>query len=183
MPANIRHQTLYVITGNPDTVNEATPYYGGQLGQRVTDTLGREYQYVKHDSGATSSTSVGVSAANQLAYWKDRTDYLVTNDSAQAIGGAGLGTSNFRNEVAGIYRNAVTAGNYCFVLQRGENINVKSASGTYVAGDFVVANTGTAADATVVAVGTAPTVKTIGTAAGARSGSNTPTDVDISQQE
>ncbi len=159
MPNANRTQTVYVSTGNPDTVNETTPYFPGQLGQAF-DKEDRAYQYVQLDSGATVSAASGVVAANELAYWKDRSQYIVTNDSSQALFQA---TANsFRNNVAGIFRNAMTAGNYGFVLQRGRSINVKEA-GSATAGTILIANTSaTAADALGVAINTAPNCQPLG---------------------
>ena len=70
-------------------------------------------------------------AANQLAYWKDKSQYIVTNDVTQAnaanMAGVAWANSGFRNYVAGIFRSAVTAGRYCDILQRGRNISVSEA--------------------------------------------------------
>ena len=159
MPNANRSQTVYVSTGNPDTVNDSTPYFPGQLGQAM-DVNDRAYQYVQLDSGATVSSPAGVVAANEVAYWKDRSQYIVTNDSSQALFQA---TANsFRNNVAGIFRNAMTAGNYGFVLQRGRSINVKEA-GSATAGMILIANTSaTAADTLGVAINTAPNCQPLG---------------------
>lgn len=179
MPANTTHQTIYQTTGNPATVNDATQYKAGELGQHQTDTFGATWQRVQLDSGATSATAVGVVAAGQLAYWKDKSAYIVTNDSAQALGANVGGNSEFRNEVAGVFGAAITSGYFCFVQQRGR-ADVKAASGgTYTVGNSAVANTGTVADCTTVAVGTALTVNQIGIVAGARSAPNAPIDLTI----
>ena len=182
MPANRVVETVYLDrSGSYDSFNQATLYKPGELGARAVDTTSKEYQLVRLDSGATSATALGVVAANQLAFWKDKTNFIVTNDTVQALGANTVAATNsgFRNEVAGIFRVAVTAGNYCFVLRKGENVNVKSASATYQIGDQIVANTGTAADCNVVAAGTAVVVQSLGTAAGARVSGNTPTDLNI----
>jgi hypothetical protein len=134
---------------------------------------------VKLDSGATASSLSGVVAANQLAYWKDKSQYLVTNDSAQALGGAGIANNAFRNFIAGIFRSAVTAGNYCDVLQAGQNISVKT-TGSPAVGDNLVGDTSaTAAQAATVAAGTQITVMSIGKVRGINVANVTPCDVDI----
>jgi hypothetical protein len=139
----------------------------------------RAYQRVKLDSGATAATSSGVVAANQLAYWKDKSQYIVTNDSAQALGGAGAANSAFRNFIAGIFRSAVTAGNICDVLQAGQSISVKT-TGSPATGDTLVGDTSTtAAQAATVTAGTAPTCRPIGIVRGAAVANVTPCDVDI----
>jgi hypothetical protein len=168
-------QTVYTVTGDPDTLNTSTLYKLGELGA-VHANNDRVYQRVRLDSGATSSTSVGAVAANQLAYWKDKDTYLVTNDSAQAIG---TGASAFRNQVAGVFRNAATADNYIDVLQRGDNIPIADGGNTFAIGESVIAEAGTAAAADRIAVGTAPTYRTVGIARGAASGGNVNVDVDI----
>ncbi len=172
MPNNIRKQTIYADTGDPDTVNVASLYKPGELGASLSRN-DREYQLVQCDTGATADTGVGVVAATQLAFWKDRANYLVTNDLAQSV----------RNQVAGIFRVAVTAGRYCFVLKRGRAISVLAASGTYVDGEKAIPNSGTAADITRLAAGTALTYTGVGEVRGARSGGVVSVDVNIPEVE
>jgi hypothetical protein len=156
-----KNHTVFISTGNPATVNDAEPYHPGQLGQRWEDRNNgdAEWEYVKLDSGATAATPVGVTAAGQLAFWKDRAKKIVTNDLRFAPEG--------RNGYAGVIGGAVTAGHHCWI-QRGGLQSVVAAAGTYAAGDLVVPNSGTAAAGTVVAAGTAPTHRIVGVAQGAR---------------
>jgi len=176
MPNQNRVQTQYVISGNPDTVNAASAYFDGQIGQSI-DVNDREYQFVQLDSGATASTATGVVAANQLAYWHDRSQYIVTNDSANAL--LSQTASSFRNNVAGVFRNAVTAGNYCFVLQQGRAITVKEA-GSATAGMLLVCDTSTTAAQTLgVAINTAPPAQLLGVCRVATSGSTCTADLSI----
>lgn len=177
MPHERNIQTVYVDTGDPDTFNATDPLYKPGERGAVHERNDRTYQRVRLDTGATADTSVGVVAANQLAYWKDKDTYLVTNDSAQAIGGPG--GNAWRNQVAGIFRAAITAGNYCDVLQRGDNIPVADGGNTFAIGETVIAEAGTAAAADRVAVGTAPTYVPVGIARGAASGGNVNVDVNI----
>jgi hypothetical protein len=161
MPNTNNVQTQYVVTGNPDTVNTSSAYFEGQLGQTI-NVNDRAYQYVQVDSGISASTPAGVVAANQLAYWKDRSQYIVTNDSRQALFANTL--LSFRNNVAGVFRNAVTSGNYTFVLQRGRNISVKEV-GSATAGMQLIASTSTtAADTLGVAINTAANCVPLGVA-------------------
>lgn len=180
--------TIWLPTGNPDTTNISSTDFnsmGGQpgsLGIRFEATPpDRAYQRVQLDSGATSANTVGVVAANQLAYWKDKSKYIVTNDfrQANATSGGAIANSGFRNFVAGIFRSAVTAGNYCDILQRGLNISVAT-TGSPAAGDFLVSDTtASTAQAATVTAGTAPTCKTIGVVRGPAVANVTPCDVDI----
>lgn len=188
--------TIWLPTGNPDTTNISAADFGasttsvsmggqpGSLGIRFeASPPDRAYQRVQLDSGATASAPSGAVAANQLAYWKDKSKYIVTNDAAQANAalqqGVAMANSGFRNFVAGIFRSAVTAGNYCDILQRGRNINVKT-TGTVNAGDTVVGDTSaTAAQGVAVTAGTAPTCKVIGICSTAASANIAGVDVDI----
>lgn len=177
MANKIQMQPLHLGQyGTPDTYNESTLPRGGEIGQ-VLEVDQKSYQLVKHDSGATASTAIGVSAAKQLAFWKDRANYLVTNDSVQTEGGS---TSNaYRNFVAGVYRAAITAGNYCLILQRGNNINVKEASSGGGVGQNVIAASTNTASVAFVAVGTATTYQSLGIAREAGDATDVGVDLDI----
>lgn len=188
--------TIWLPTGNPDTTNITPADWGGTATQAgmggQPGSLGIKfeaspassaYQRVQLDSGATASNTVGVVAANQLAYWKDKSKYLVTNDFRQAnavnMQGVSFANSGFRNFVAGIFRSAITAGNYCDILQRGQSISVKT-TGSPVAGDILVSDTtASTAQAAPVTPGTAPTVNRIGVVTGPNVANVTPCDVDI----
>lgn len=186
--------TIWLPTGNPDTTNITPTDFGtsltavgmggqpGSLGIRFeASPPDRAYQRVQLDSGAVAGSATGVVAANQLAYWKDKSKYLVTNDAVQANAAVNQATANsgFRNFVAGIFRSAVTAGNYCDILQRGRSISVKT-TGVPAVGDFLVSDTSqTAAQAATVTAGTAATARTIGVVTGPAVANVTPCDVDI----
>ena len=176
MPNANRSQTFYNPTGNPDTMNVSSLYNAGQIGQAY-DVNDRAYQCVQVDSGATSATPAGAVAANQLAYWKDRATYTVTNDSRFALLD-GQSTS-FRNNVAGIFRVAATAGYYVNVLQEGRNISVKEV-GSATGGMTLCASTSTtAADALGTAINTACPAQQIGVVRTATSGTTCTADVMI----
>ena len=176
MPNANRVQTVYMSTGNPDTINVTELGRMGELGQAY-DWNDRGYQLVKVDSGCTASTGTGVVAANQLAFWKDRSQYLVTNNSPQAL--FGVVADSYRNNVAGIFRNAVTAGNYTHILIRGRNIAVKEA-GSATQGMLLVANTSSvAADSLGIAVNTAATNQLLGVVRTATVTTTCYADVDI----
>jgi hypothetical protein len=168
-------QTVYTETGDPDTLNVSTLYRLGELGT-VHEKNDRSYQRVRLDTGCTSAVATGIPATNDVLYWKDKNTYLVTNDSAQAVG---TGANSWRNSVAGVLRNAATAGNYIDALQRGDSINLPDGGNTFAIGESVIAEAGTASAADRIAVGTAPTYRTIGIARGAASGGVVSVDVDI----
>jgi len=163
-------QTQYIVTGNPDTVNVSTTYFDAQPGHVLPHVQGK-YQFVQCDSGATASNTVGVVAAAQLAFWKigQKGNYIVTNDLRFSADG--------RNGCAGIFRTAVTAGNYCYVLQKANSVAVKGTSGSVL--DVLIANSGTAADTTSIAAGSNLTYLAIGTVTAATAGGNMTADIDI----
>ncbi len=188
MPNVNRIISPFIQSGNPDTdyqtgavPGSATPgafipYAGGDLGTAY-DYNDKAYQRVYLDSGATSASPAGVVAATQLAYWKDRANYIVTNDSRFALFG-GTANSN-RNNVAGLFRAAVPAGSFCWVLQRGRNVNVKEA-GSATQGMILIASTSaTAADTLGVAINTAPNCMPLGVVITGTTGTNCVADFDM----
>src|SRR4051812_25804502 len=152
----------YTWHGNTEGLNGTGLLEPGELGG-VYPALGDQFQLVKMDSGATSATATGIPAVGQIAFWKDRNNYLVTNDSKQADAAsvpAGTITRDPRNSVAGVIEMAVVAGEQFFVHQKGSS-NVKTSTSPNP-GDSLVANTGTSADCGSVAAGTAPTSQVVG---------------------
>lgn len=158
MPNTNRIISPYIQNGDPDTMNVPALYAPGDLGAAL-DFNDRAYQIVHLDSGCTNANAVGVVAANMLAFWKDKDAYLVTNDDRQAIG---HGVANaFRNQVAGLFRCAATAGNYICILQRGDYVPVLANAGGGVGQTCIAFTTGTAA-ADWLGVGVAITYQKIG---------------------
>jgi hypothetical protein len=194
--------TVWLPTGNGDTTNISPTDFGqplnppgnvpvnvgmggqpGGLGlQHQGAWANRVYQRVQLDSGATAATGVGLVAANQLAYWKDKFHYIVTNDVNQvnaANGQQALTNSAFRNFVAGVFRNPVTPGYFCDVLQMGLSIGVKT-TGAPAIGDQLVSDVSlTAAQAATVTAGTPAGVHVVGTVSGLTVNNVTPTDLEI----
>lgn len=173
----------YLYGANADATNVATLYAPGELGVVFFDQ-GNTYQRVQLDSGATVSSPVGIVAVGQTAYWRSKVNKLVTNDKRLAgagttVNGVGAGANGSRNFIAGIFRNAVTAGNYTDVLQKGNAVQVAS-DGTGVAGDYAVSDaTASTARVAAVANGTAPTVQNLGLIRAAAVASLITVDVDI----
>lgn len=169
--ATVPNGNPFTWHSNTDGLNGVGLLEPGELGG-VLPWSGHQFQLVKMDSGATSATATGVPAAGQVAFWKDRTQYLVTNNPLQAdvsLIPANTVTKDARNSVAGLIEMAVVAGENFFVHQKGSTgvsgkdsgAGVKSSSSPNP-GDVFVAATGTGADATSVAAGTAPTAQEIG---------------------
>jgi len=166
-----RIQNPYMPQGTPNLTNSPsypphistalTPFYApGEIGCRFTDqNTGREYHRVILDSGATSATPTGAVAANQLAFWKSRAAYLVTNDKRFAESGPTAAV----NQVAGIFQVAATPGYVTDLCVAGIGVSVAS-DGAGTAGCYVFADT-TASVARVTAsatVATAPLSQPLG---------------------
>ena len=166
MPYNTRQQGVWIQTGDPETVDEATPYAPGQLGSRVTivqpgprgGTPGAEenrpktYQYVRTDSSMTVAPFKGA-----VAWWADSSNYLVTTSSTN------------RGRVAGIFQNAITLGNYGFIQTKGP-ATVKFVDGVAAdptAAGLIVVPSGTDGKADCLAAGTAATYPALGASASA----------------
>lgn len=182
--------TIWLPTGNPDTTNISPTdmaSLGGDLGSlglkfEANNAL-RTYQRVQLDSGATAATPAGAVAANQAAYWKDKTAYIVTNDSRFAMAGAAPAGA-FRNYGAGVFRMANTAGYYCDILKRGQNIPLKDGGNTFAAGEIVILENDTSAAAfDRLDIGTAASSQQIGVARGAAAGGNVNVDVAITDDD
>ena len=185
MPYSARDRTTYIRGGDPDGINESTLYKPGELGNCFSAAGGRRaYQLVQADSGATADITSGVIAANDLAFWKDKTNFLVTNDIRQAESVTSVtGINAGRNQVAGVFRGTVTAGNYTAVCQTGENIDVPDGGNTFAAGETVIAEGAAVSAADRIAVGTATTYQKLGVARGAASGGVVAIDLHINSIE
>jgi hypothetical protein len=182
--------TIFLPTGNPDTTKisltdfQSQGGHEGSLGQQFeAGNALRSYQRVYVDSGATAATPAGAVAANQAAYWKDRSTYTVTNDSRFAGGGA-LAGGGYINAVAGVFRNGTSAGYIVDVLKRGYEIPLKDGGNSFAAGQPVIAE----ADATAAAfdrvnVGTAAPSQQVGVARGAAANGVVSVDVNILEQQ
>lgn len=164
----------FMPNGTPLLTNAPSPAYApGEVGCAFNDqTTGYTHLRVWLDSGATSSTTVGAVAANQLAFWKNRAANLVTNDPQYNDTGTG---ASCINRVAGVFSTAVKTaagtndvnGNpvqyLCDLIISGMNVPVKAAQGAAaVPGAQVIADGITGGVKTVAAVTTAPTQQVLG---------------------
>src|SRR5262245_43798586 len=121
MPNELDLSSIYLQSGDPNNENSPTLYAPGTLGARFTvrqptrsataAVAGRfkTYQLVKTDSTMTVAPF-----ASAVAWWSDKTQYLVTT-TVTTLG---------RGRVAGIFNNAVTPGNFCCIQTKGP-ANVK----------------------------------------------------------
>ncbi len=178
MPSGRIDQTLYIGPfANIETMNVSTLYKPGELGSQ-TQLNNKSYQLIQLDSGATASTA-GAPVTGSVAFWKDRSKYLVTTDKQVAEGGPTIAKTV--NSVAGVFCQtasganvagtaSLTAGNYGVIQQRGQHVGVLTSSGTAATGDFLIAlTTGAPPGSLVVASGTALNSMPIGRATAATS--------------
>ena len=187
MPNANRTQPIWLPQGNADNTCISSVDYlaaGGQPGDlgQAFDANTRAYQRVKLDSGATSATPSGAPAANDILFWKDKVNYLVTNDRRTAQGFSG-GNDGYRNNPAGILRFTPTAAqiaaeSYIDVCQRATAISVAS-SASGADGSRAVVEAGANNYAVAVTAGTAVTVMPIGTYRAAAVANVASMDIDI----
>jgi hypothetical protein len=165
-PSRFEQPAFYLQSGDPETENVPTLAYPGQLGVRFTIlspqratpgvTAGRSkrYQIVKTDSTMTVAPFPGA-----VAYWGDKTQYIVTTTSPSVAAS--------RNRIAGKFSCVVGLGNFCCVQFEGPGV-VKLidgvTQGNVVPGAYVIPSS-TNAKADVVATATAPTQTPLGTVA------------------
>jgi hypothetical protein len=176
MPNTDRILSAFVPSGNPDTLAVSLAlndegYAPGQLGGSF-DSNDKTYSLVKVDSGATAANAVGAVLANQVAFWKSKTNRIVTNDHRQC-----LTPTSPASSVAGIFRVAVATpgagGTLVAILARGHGITV--AAGTTAIGAVMADST-----ASVSRVVTATGILTaLGIARTADAASVITMDVDI----
>lgn len=131
--ANFQKDGLWIQGGQGllANVSEDAPYVPGQIGKvmsvKSTDNkVPRFYQYVQRYTTETAAAANG-----QQAYWQDIDDFVVTADSATAIGG----TTN--PLVAGVWLGtSPAAGKYGYVQCAG--VATVKVTDTVAAGDLLV---------------------------------------------
>ena len=145
---------------DPNKMDTTTLYAPGDLGKLVVKGQKR-YQVVQLKAGETA-------VVGALAFWSDRTNYVVVAADANAIGG---GTTNaWRNQVAGVFTNIPTAGNYCCILQQAPATPVLGATGGGVGQQVIPQTTGTGQVTFIAVGGTASTYQLLGVAREATGG-------------
>ena len=180
MPNGWNNQPVYLQSGDPENENNASLAYGGQLGTRfmvvqpsrsaagAEDGRAKGYQLVKTDSTMAVAPYRGA-----VAWWSDKTGYVVTT-TVTTLG---------RGRIAGVFQNSVTPGNYTCVQIKGP-ATVKFVDSPTAApaatGGFVIPSA-TNGKADCLAAGSAATYPTLGVAAGSMNlGDNTAVvDLDV----
>lgn len=175
MPAGRIDQTLYIGAGsNIEALNSSTLYKPGELGSQIQTPNGKGYQLIQVDSGATASTGAAhVPQCGDLAFWKSKASYIVTNDRVQAQGGV----TNSRNMVAGVFCSvsggaagtaSITPGYYGVIQQRGQHVGVLTSSATLASGLAIIPSaSSTVPDGVNSAIGVAPIAPIVGIATAA----------------
>lgn len=177
-PIGWNQQATYIQSGDPETENTPTLQYPGLLGSRVYikqpnrsqagAEAGRDkgYQLIRTDSTMTVAPFQGA-----VAWWSDKTQYLVTT-TVTTLG---------RGRVAGVFQNAIGLGNYGYIQIEGpatvKFIDAVAAAPT-IAGLFVIPSA-TNGKADTLAAGTAATYPTLGVTAGAYDATNALGVVDL----
>jgi len=164
-PIGWSNQPVYLQSGDPEQENTPTLPYPGLLGTRFFVTqpsraaVGAEagrakgYQLIKTDSTMSVAPFLGA-----VAWWSDKTQYLVTT-TVTTLG---------RGRVAGVFQNAITPGNFGCVQIKGpattKFVDAPTANPT-VAGLFVIPSA-TNGKADCLAAGSAATYPPLGVSAG-----------------
>lgn len=181
-PIGWNQQAIWLQSGDPETENTPTLQYPGLLGARyvtkqphrsaagVEDGRSKGYQLIQTDSTMTVSPYRGA-----VAWWADKTKYLVTT-SVTALG---------RGRIAGVFQNAIDKGNYGFVQIEGPATTklIDAPTAVPTAAGFFVIPSATDGKADVLAAGSASTYPSLGVTAGALNvGDNTVVvDLDVPQ--
>jgi hypothetical protein len=182
MPNAFERQPVYLQSGDPEAENVAALYAPGTLGARFTvvqptrspagaeDGRSKRYQLIRTDSTMAVSPFRGA-----VAWWSDKTQYLVTT-SPTALG---------RGRIAGVFQNAITPGYYGCIQIGGpatvKFIDAPTAAPT-VAGLFVIPSA-TAAKADCLAAASAATFPPLGVSAGVYNAPNAEGVVDLAVPE
>lgn len=183
MPNDNTLQPMYIRSGDPETENEASLAYPGMLGGRVTmrqPSFGgpvgaEEYRFKTYQLIQADSTMAVNPFRGAVAWWSDKTKYLVTT-AVTALG---------RGRVAGAFQNAITPGNYGFIQTKGpatvKFVDAPTAQPT-VAG-LIVIPSATAGKADCLAAGSAATYPALGVSAGIYNAAATEAVVDLDVPE
>lgn len=149
---------VYLQSGNPEMEDTPTLHAPGLLGARFTVVhptsratgalagRSKRYQLVKTDSTMSVGPYPGA-----VAYWSDKSQYLVTTVNTNL------------NAVAGIFNNLSTKGNYTCVQVGGPGyVKMVDADATAAVVTDQVVGSATVGKANRVATGTAPATVALG---------------------
>ena len=182
-PSRWEMPPVYLQSGDPENENTPTLHAPGLLGARFTMIhpqrtipvagsdagFSKRYQLIK-----TDSTMAVAPFASAVAWWADRTQYLVTT-TVTTLG---------RGRIAGVFRNAISPGNYgCIQIGGPSPVKLTDASPNPVpSGEFVIPSA-TNAKAEVLAAGSAATYPALGRASSVRNFGNSTCQVELDVPE
>lgn len=180
-------QPVFLPGGDPEAMNEPTLAYPGQLGIRFSftnpmrgvgvesaalntgeDGQPKTFKLVKTDSSMAVAPYDGA-----VAWFQNQATYVVTT-SVTALG---------RGRIAGVFKNAVTPGNFTCIQVKGKAqvkfIDTVTVGNVTAAGNYVIPSA-TDSKADVIAAGSAPLYPTLGRTAGAlQAGALAIVDLDV----
>ena len=198
MPYNIRNQTAYISTGDPETVNDPRPYAPGMLGARVTikqptvgtpisTGVGEQYRFKTFQYVQTDSTMTVAPFKGAVAWWSNKASYLVTTTVTTL--GRGRIAGVFENDDTGRYApgglaSPITLGNFCFIQTQGPGLVkfVDAPTAAPTAAGLLVIPSATNGKADCLAAGSSATYPILGLSASTFAnidGSNTLALVDL----
>jgi len=181
-PNRWEQPAVYLQSGDPEQENTPILYAPGLLGARFTvnqpsrgqvgaeEGRSKRYQLIRTDSSMTVAPFRGA-----VAWWSDKTQYLVTT-TVTALG---------RGRIAGVFQNAITPGYFGCVQVEGpatvKFIDAPTANPT-AAGLFVIPSA-TNAKADCLAAGSAATYPALGISAGVYNAAAAEAVVDLNVPE
>lgn len=188
MSNNARNQAQWTGTGDPDTYNETSLTIQGDLGKYLTvkertgdtpvdggDVRGRDKEYRKV---RVDSAPMAVLPDNGIvAFWANKARFVVSTTP----------TAQGRGRVAGIFKNPVPLGSYCFVQVggpalvkfQGQTQGQAAPTATPTAAGLIVIPSAFDGRADCLAAGSAATYPIIGYSAGAMDATNYTATVDL----
>lgn len=168
MPNREFQNALFLDGGFGMTMDPTSSYLRGMLGSVVTikdtDGVAKRGQVVQYDSVATVAAADG-----SVAWWVDRSKYLVSVD----IGASARGNR------AGVIRSAATVNQGCVVQQGGKcaTLFLDSPTAAPTTAGLIVIPSASSAKADCLAAGSAATYPALGVSAGTQDSTTKKADV------
>jgi len=178
MPSRWEMPPVYLQSGDPETEDVATLHAPGTLGMRFTIVQppgpgapaaqafrSKTYQLIRTDSSMTVTPF-----PNAVAWWSDKTRYLVTTSPTALGRGRIAGRFPDKSLVSGGGTGSITTGNYGCIQVHGPGrlkfIDAVVVANVSAVGNFVIPSS-TAGKADVLGAGSAATYPSLGLTAGA----------------
>lgn len=170
-------QPIYWRSGGPATENEATLSYPGMLGAKQvavdkSDGFSKEHQLVRTDSTMSVAPFDGATA-----WWAGTPANYLVSTAPTALG---------RGRVAGVFRYAITPGNYGAVQTKGRHPRVKMIDAVTAAptvAGLIVIPSATAGKADTLAAASPATYPSLGVTAGVYNAAAATAAVDLDVPE